>query len=69
MLKANYTDEERDLFENLRYHYLDTRIMKRFEVLWLHANGKSVSEIVPLMRQDPRTIRNVMETSLYEGKG
>ena len=26
----------------------DARIMRRFEVLWLHANGKSVSEIVPL---------------------
>ena len=61
MLKANYTEEERKLFEHLRYHYPDTRIMKRFEVLWLHANEKSVSEIAPLVRQDPRTIRNVIK--------
>ena len=67
MLKANYTEEERDLFENFRYHYPDSRIMKRFEVLWLHANGKSVSEIVSLMRQDPRTIRKVIKN--YQAGG
>jgi len=67
MLKANYTEEERNLFDNLRYHYPDTRIMKRFEILWLHANGKSVSEIVPLVRQDPRTIRKVIKN--YQAGG
>jgi len=67
MLKANYTEEERNLFENLRYHYPDTRIMKRFEVLWLHAHGKSVSEIASLMRQDPRTVRKVIKN--YQAGG
>ena len=67
MLQANYTEEERELFENLRYHYPDARMMRRFEILWLHANGKSVPEIVPLVRQDSRTVRKVIKN--YQAGG
>jgi hypothetical protein len=40
MLRANYTDEEKQLFQSMRYDYPDRRIMRRFEILWLHACGK-----------------------------
>jgi transposase len=61
MLRANYTEQDRQAFEKLRYHYPDARIMKRFEILWLHANGMRVPEIAKLMRQDVRTVRKVIK--------
>jgi len=61
MLRANYTEQDRRAFEHLRYHYPDVRIMKRFEILWLHANGKYAPEIAELVRQDRRTVRSVIK--------
>jgi len=61
MLQANYTTDERNTFDYQRYHYPDPRIMRRFEVLWLHANGKRVSEIATLVQQDRRTVRTVIK--------
>ena len=40
MLRANCTDEDRATFQQLRYSYPDERIMRRFEILWLHSCGK-----------------------------
>jgi transposase len=69
MLRADYTDEERNTFDTLRYTYPDARIMRRFEILWLHANGKFVPEIALLVRQDRRTVRTVIKNYQSGGIG
>lgn len=61
MLRANYTEEERNTFQKLRYGYPDERIMRRFEILWLHACGKFAPEIASLVEQHPRTVRDVIK--------
>jgi len=61
MLRANYTEQDRQTFEHLRYHYPDVRIMKRFEILWLHSHDKHVPEIAELVHQDRRTVRSVIK--------
>jgi len=61
MLRANYTDEEKDLFYKLRYSYPDERIMQRFEILWLHACGKFAPEIATIVQQDGDTVRKVIK--------
>ena len=66
MLRANDTDEEKTNFQNLRYHYPDrchypdTRIMRWFEILWLHACGKFAQEIATIVQQNVRTVRDVI---------
>jgi transposase len=60
MLRANYTDEEKSLFQQLRYSYPDERIMRRFEILWLHACGKFAPEIAIIVQQDGDTVRKVI---------
>ena len=45
MLRASYTDEEKSLFQQLRYSDPDERVMRRFEILWLHACGKFVKRV------------------------
>ena len=61
MLRTNYTAEDQQTFEQLRYSYPDERIMRRFEILWLHACGKTAPEIASLVRRDPRTVRTVLK--------
>ena len=61
MLRANYTVEDQKTFEELRYSYPDERIMRRFEILWLHACGKTAPEIASLVRRDRRTVRTVLK--------
>jgi transposase len=61
MLRANYTAEEMKTFEQLRYSYPDERIMRRFEILWLHACGKAAPEIASLVKRDVRTVRTVLK--------
>ena len=60
MLKANYTEEEKSRFQELRYNHPDKRVMRRFEVLWLHACGKHAPEIATLVGQNPYTVRDVI---------
>jgi len=52
---------DRKSFEQLRYSYPDERIMRRFEILWLHACGKAAPEIASLVQRDPRTVRTVLK--------
>jgi transposase len=61
MLRANYTDGEKSLFHQLRYSYPDERIMRRFEILWLHACGKFAPEIATIVQQDGDTVRKVIK--------
>jgi len=61
MLRANYTDEEKQLFQRLRYSFPDDRIMRRFEILWLHACGKFAPEIATLVQQNAYTVRDVIK--------
>jgi transposase len=61
MLRPNYTAEDTQAFEQFRYSYPDERIMRRFEILWLHACGKTAPEIASLVRRDPRTVRTVLK--------
>jgi hypothetical protein len=56
MLRAHYTEEERKTFQQLRYSYPDERVMRRFEILWLHACGKFAPEIALLVHQTPPTV-------------
>ncbi len=67
MLRANYTDEERGLFQKMRYSYPDDRVMRRFEILWLHACGKFAPEIAILVKQNPHTVRDVI--NVYKKHG
>ncbi len=60
MLRANDTDEECDLFEKMRYNYPDARVMRRFEILCLHAKGKFAPEIATHVKQNPHTARDVI---------
>jgi transposase len=61
MLRTNYTDQDKSIFEHLRYSYPDERIMRRFEILWLHACGRAAPEIASLVQRDPRTVRTVLK--------
>jgi transposase len=61
MLRANYTNEERATFQQLRYSYPDERIMRRFEILWLHSCGKFAPEIATIVQQNAYTVRNVIK--------
>jgi transposase len=61
MLRTNDTDEAKDLFYKLRYSDPDQRIMRRFEILWLHACGKFAPEIATIVQQDGDTVRKVIK--------
>jgi transposase len=67
MQRANYTEEEKNAFQKFRYNYPDERIIRRFEILWLHAKGKFAPEIAPLVQQKPRTVRDVI--NMYKKGG
>jgi transposase len=67
MQRTSYTEEEKNAFQKFRYNYPDERIMRRFEILWLHANGKFAPEIAPLVQQKPRTVRDVI--NMYKKGG
>jgi hypothetical protein len=67
MLRANYTEDERDLFQKMRYSYPDERVMRRFEILWLHACGKFAPEISRIVKQNPHTVRDVI--NMYKKGG
>ena len=60
MLRVDYTDTDRNAFDHWRYHYPEVRIMRRFEMLWLHANGKRTSEIAKLVNKTSATVRNAI---------
>lgn len=60
MQRASYTEEDKQTFQELRYTYPDPRIMRRFEILWLHACGKFAEEIAVLVEQNPYTVRGVI---------
>ena len=60
MLRADYTTEERETFQRFRYDYPDSRIQRRFEILWLHSCGKFAPEIARLVQQNPVTVREVI---------
>jgi len=60
MQRPHYTDDEKNTFQQLRYSYPDERIMRRFEILWLHACGKFAPEIAELVEQNPATVREVI---------
>ncbi|MCL2118958.1 MAG: helix-turn-helix domain-containing protein, partial [Planctomycetaceae bacterium] len=61
MLRASYSDEEKSLFHQLRYSYPDERVMRRFEILWLHACGKFATEIAFIVQQNDDTVRKVIK--------
>jgi len=61
MLRANYSEEDKNTFQKLRYSYPDERIMRRFEILWLHACGKFAPEIATIVQQNPYTVRDVIK--------
>lgn len=67
MLRANYTQEECETFQKMRYEYPDPRIMRRFEILWLHSRGKFAPEIAMLVGQHLRTVRDVIK--MYKNGG
>ncbi|MDR0336842.1 MAG: hypothetical protein LBI18_07110, partial [Planctomycetaceae bacterium] len=60
MLRATYTDDDKKSFHHFRYHYPDARIMRRFEILWLHACGKFAPEIANIVQQHVHTVRDVI---------
>jgi len=60
MQRSDYTEEEKNTFQQLRFTYPDARIQRRFEILWLHACGKFAPEIALLVQQNPATVREVI---------
>ncbi len=67
MLRAHYSDDEKTTFQKMRYNYPDERIMRRFEILWLHACGKFAPEIAAIVQQHVRTVREVLK--MYQNGG
>ncbi|MGL6196403.1 MAG: hypothetical protein ACRC2T_16430, partial [Thermoguttaceae bacterium] len=61
MLRTDYTNQDRETFDKLRYSYPDERIMRRFEILCLHACGKFAPEIAKIVKQHVRTVRDVIK--------
>jgi transposase len=61
MLKVSYTVEAQERISQLRYHYPDPRIQKRFGMLWLHACGLKVPEIARLTQTNPSTVRGIIK--------
>ena len=64
MLRANYTDEKRTKFQQLRYNCPDARIMRRFEIHWLRVCGTFAQEIATIVQQNVRTVRDVINMLL-----
>ena len=60
MLRVDYTAEDRKAFDHWRYHYPEVCLMRRFEMLWLHAHGKHTSEIATLVKKSSATVRKVI---------
>jgi transposase len=60
MQRTHYTEEDKTTFQQMRYNYPDERIMRRFEILWLHACGKFAEEIATLVEQNAYTVRDVI---------
>jgi transposase len=60
MLRTDYTESDRNAFQQWRYQHPDPRIQRRFEILWLHANGQFAPEIATLVRQHVKTVRAVI---------
>ncbi|MDR1382875.1 MAG: hypothetical protein LBJ67_03365, partial [Planctomycetaceae bacterium] len=60
MLRTDYTADQRAAFQQLRYTYPDTRIMRRFDILWLHSCGKFAPEISVIVQQNVCTVRGVI---------
>jgi transposase len=60
MQRADYTEDDRNTFHDWRYHHPDPRLQRRFEILWLHSCGKYAPEIAPLVKQNLRTVRDVI---------
>ena len=52
MLRASDSDEEKSLFQQLRYSYPDERVMRRFEIPTHHACGKFAPEIAFIVQQN-----------------
>jgi transposase len=46
----------------MRYDDPDSRIQRRFEILWLHSCGKFAPEIATPLRQHVTTVRQVIKT-------
>lgn len=67
MLRADYTDDERNKFKELRYSYPDKRVMRRFEILWLHSCGQRVPDIAHIVEQNAYTVREVIH--MYQRGG
>ena len=60
MQRANYTLEDQNTFQQLRYSYPDERVMRQFDILWLHACGKFAPEIARIVKKNPDTVRSVI---------
>ena len=67
MLRADYSEEEKKLFQQLRDNDPDERIMGRFEILRPHACGQFVPEIATIVQLNPYTVRNVIKMYKKEG--
>jgi transposase len=67
MLKFTYSQEEIDVFQYERYQHPIPTVMKQMHVLYLHATGKSVNEIAPIVGCHPQTVRNTLH--LYQEQG
>jgi transposase len=61
VIRTNYSDEDKSLVYKLRCSYPDERIMRRFEILWLHACGKFAPEIAIIVQQNGDTVRQVIK--------
>jgi transposase len=57
MLRFNGSDKDKQIFEEMRFEYPDSRIRKRFEALWLFANHIKVKDIAVLVQYDYASVR------------
>ena len=69
MLRTNYSEEDAELFQRMRYAHPNARVARRFDILWLHSCGKFAPEIARLVSQNPYTVRDVIKMFRDGGAG
>lgn len=68
MLKANYTDEEKQHFNEQRQRHEKSYIRARYEILWHHANGLTPLKIAPLVSRYITIVRKVIKDYATKGE-
>lgn len=67
MLSIVFTVDDIRELQHGRYHHLEPRVQRKYEVLWLKNNGLSHVEIARLAGVSPRTVQRILNQFLEGG--